>query len=61
LAVQTLNKMRSLDRLEARAEREIELIEQDDSMDAEEKRQAIKEIYAELREIERDMCEGERW
>ena len=54
-------KMRSLDRLEARAEREIELIEQDDSMDAEEKRQAIKEIYAELREIERDMCEDERW
>lgn len=53
--------MRSLDRLEARAEREIELIEQDDSMDAEEKRQAIKEIYAELREIERDMYEDERW
>ena len=53
--------MRSLDRLEARAEREIKLIEQDDSMDAEEKRQAIKEIYAELREIERDMCEDERW
>jgi hypothetical protein len=53
--------MRSLDRLEAMAEREIELIEQDDSMDAEEKRQAIKEIYAELREIERDMCEDERW
>lgn len=30
-------------------------------MDAEEKRQAIKEIYVELREIERDMCEDERW
>jgi hypothetical protein len=30
--------MRDLDRLEARAEREIELIEQDDSMDAEEKK-----------------------
>ena len=59
--MQNLNKMRSLDTLEARAEREIELIEQDDSMDAEEKRQAIKEIYAELREIERDMCEDERW
>lgn len=55
------NKMRSLYRLEERAEREIELIEQDDSMDAEEKRQAIKEIYAELREIERDMREDERW
>ncbi len=53
--------MISLDRLEARAEREIELIEQDDSMDAEEKRRAIKEICAELREIERDMCEDERW
>ena len=59
--MQNLNKMISLYRLEARAEREIELIEQDDSMDAEEKRQAIKEIYAELREIERDMCEDERW
>lgn len=53
--------MRSLDRLEARAKREIELIEQDDSMDAEEKKQAIKEIYAELCEIERDICEDERW
>jgi len=59
--VKNLNKMRSLDKLEARAEREIKLIEQDDSMDAEEKRQAIKEIYAELHEIERDMCEDERW
>jgi hypothetical protein len=59
--VQNLNKMRNLDRLEARAKREIELIEQDDSMDAKEKRQAIKEIYAELRDIERDMCEDERW
>jgi hypothetical protein len=45
--------MRSLDRLEARAEREIEFIEQDDSMNAEKKRQAIKEIYAELREDKR--------
>ncbi len=53
--------MRSLDRLEERAEREIELIREDDSMTAEEKKKAIKEIYAELREIERDMCEDERW
>jgi len=53
--------MRSLDRLEARAEREIELIEQDDSMSAKEKREATKEVYAELREIARDMCEDERW
>ena len=46
--------MKSLDRLHDRAEREIELIEQDDSMTDYEKKQAIKEIYAELREAERD-------
>jgi len=34
-----------------RAEHEIELIEQDESMDDEEKRQAIKEIYEELKEL----------
>ena len=50
--------MKSLDRLHDRAEREIELIEQDDSMDTEEKRQAIKEVYAELREAERDFNDG---
>lgn len=51
--------MKSMWSIEKRAEREIDLIEQDDSMDAEEKRLAIKEIYAELRDIERDMQDEE--
>ena len=44
--------MKSFDNLYKRAEREIKLIEQDDSMTDEEKRKAIKEIYQELREVE---------
>ena len=36
---------------EERAEHEIELIEQDDSMTADEKKKAIKEVYDELCEI----------
>ena len=40
--------------MERRAEHEIELIEQDDSMSDEEKRVAIKEIYKDLKEIEKD-------
>jgi len=46
--------MKSLDNLYKRAEREIELIEQDDLMTDEEKRKAIKEIYQELHEAERE-------
>ncbi len=48
--------MKSFDNLYKRAEREIKLIEQSDSMTDEEKRKAIKEIYQELREVE---CEFE--
>jgi len=40
--------------MEERAEHEIELIEQDDSMDEKEKRKAIKEIYEQLKEYERE-------
>ena len=42
--------MISLYRLYEIAEREIELIEQDDLIDDERKKQAIKDIYDELRE-----------
>lgn len=38
--------------LEERAEHEINLIKQDESMTEEEKAEAIKEVYEELREIE---------
>ena len=40
--------------LEKRAEREIDLIENDESMTQREKRIAIKEIYDELRDAERE-------
>jgi len=45
--------MNTLESFERRAEHEIELIEQDDSMSVEEKRVAIKEIYNDLKRIAR--------
>lgn len=46
--------MKNFMSLEERAERVIELIEQDDSMTYEEKRRAIRDIYEELRDVESD-------
>jgi hypothetical protein len=46
--------MKGLYQLEKRAEREIDLIEQDSSMTQKEKRRAIKEIYEELRDAEKE-------
>ncbi len=40
--------------LEARAEREVELIEQDETLTPEEKRRAIADVAQELREALRD-------
>lgn len=40
--------------MEERAEHEIELIEQDESLTDEEKKQAIKEVHEELQEYERN-------
>ena len=50
--------MKSMYQLEKRAEREIDLIEQDESMTQEEKRKAIKEVYEELREAEQDIADN---
>jgi aminoglycoside phosphotransferase len=52
--------MINFDKMQDRAEREIELISNDESITDEEKRQSIKEIYAELRETEREMRDYER-
>lgn len=43
--------------LEERAEHQIELIEQDESMTEEEKRIEIKDIYEQLKEYERERIE----
>ena len=39
--------------IEERAEHEVELIEQDENLTDEEKRQMIKEVYEELQEYEK--------
>jgi len=46
--------MKNLDALHERAEREIELIEEDDSLTDNEKREIIKEIYQELQNTEEE-------
>jgi hypothetical protein len=53
--------MKSLYQLEKRAEREIDLIENDDSMTQKEKRRVIKEIYDELREAEKEFENDPTW
>ncbi len=53
--------MKNLNRIHERAEHEIDLIEQDESMTDEEKRLAIKEVYQELRDIERECNCDENW
>lgn len=45
--------------LEERLDKEIELIENDESLTDEEKRKEIRELYREAREIERE--QEERW
>ena len=46
--------MKNLYTLHERAEREIELIEEDDSLTDNEKREIIKEIYQELQNAEEE-------
>jgi uncharacterized membrane protein YukC len=46
--------MNSLEKMYDRAEKEIEFIEQDESLSNEEKGEAIKEIRAEVRDLERE-------
>ena len=45
--------------MEERAEHEVTLIEQDDSMTDEEKRKAIKDVYADLRDY--NLKHGKPW
>jgi DNA-directed RNA polymerase alpha subunit len=53
--------MKSLYQLRKRAEREIKLIENDYSMSSKEKKEAIKEIYEELREAEKEFENDPTW
>jgi hypothetical protein len=46
--------------LESQMEREIELIENDDSLTNEEKRKQIQELYREARDMERERRSMER-
>ena len=46
--------MKNLEALSEKAEHEIALIEEDEVMTSDEKRRAIKEIYQELHEAERE-------
>jgi hypothetical protein len=46
--------------LESQLEREIKLIEDDDTLTNEEKRKAIKELYAEARQIMKEIRDEDR-